>query len=182
MNLGAVLVLCLPLHCPHPKKIFEPQERRECFDSCRFCVSEENCFSRFCSQQIEQPQKRIKTRISWKLCQTIVNSFLLRSYNSSSSAKFTTTWNYSFRSCSVARAICEPKSNSGHESITSQAIFFLTLFPGSSRSELAPLSGLTRRTLESGCHENSALRPKSPKTQPPWYIKRKKDLNSSQFL
>ena len=57
--------------------------------------------SRFCSQQIEQRiskqlQKRIKSPTSWKLWQTIVNSFLSGSYNSSSSGKFTTTWNYSF--------------------------------------------------------------------------------------
>ena len=57
--------------------------------------------SRFCSQQIEQriskqPQKRIKSPTSWKLWRTIVNSFLSGSYNSSSSGKFTTMWNYSF--------------------------------------------------------------------------------------
>ena len=62
---------------------------------------ERKLFRRFFSQQIEQriskqPQKRIKSPTSWKLWQTIVNSFLSSSYNSSSSGKFTTTWNYSF--------------------------------------------------------------------------------------
>ena len=52
-----------------------------CFDSCRFCVREENCLSRFCSQQIEQriskqPHKRIKSPTIWKLWRSIVNSFL----------------------------------------------------------------------------------------------------------
>ena len=44
----------------------------------------------------KQPYKRIKTPTSWKLRQTIVNSILSGSYISSSSVKFTTTWNYSF--------------------------------------------------------------------------------------
>ena len=95
--------------------------------------------TRFCSQQIEQrisgktTTKRKKTPTKWKLCQTIVNSFLSGSYNSSSSEKFTTTWNYSFRSCSVARAIREPKSISSHKSTSSQPrskpIFFYFVPP-----------------------------------------------------